>query len=104
MESSLTIQEKQRVEDLFIKVANLIETSRAKVVSTVNLAEVYTKFEIGRYRSLSVANEFYFDTVSTGGGSQRLPGVVEHRRQIFFARCVRAVGLPTNLNRHVSRK
>lgn len=49
METRLTIQEKQRVEDLFSRIANLIETSRARVVTAVNVAEVYTKYEIGRY-------------------------------------------------------
>ena len=49
METILTIQEKQRVEDLFSRIANLIETSRARVVTAVNVAEVYTKYEIGRY-------------------------------------------------------
>ena len=49
METKLTIQEKQRVEDLFSRIASLIETSRARVVTAVNVAEVYTKYEIGRY-------------------------------------------------------
>lgn len=49
METRLTIQEKQRVEDLFSRIASLIETSRARVVTAVNVAEVYTKYEIGRY-------------------------------------------------------
>ena len=49
METRLTIQEKQRVDDLFSRIASLIETSRARVVTAVNVAEVYTKYEIGRY-------------------------------------------------------
>ena len=49
METRLTIQEKQRVEDLFSRIASLIETSRARVVTAVNVSEVYTKYEIGRY-------------------------------------------------------
>ncbi len=49
MENNLTIKEKQRVDDLFTRIANLIEASRSRVVTAVNVAEVYTKYEIGRY-------------------------------------------------------
>ena len=45
----MTIKEKQRVDDLFTRIANLIEASRSRVVTAVNVAEVYTKYEIGRY-------------------------------------------------------
>ena len=36
-------------EDLYHKVARLIEDSRARIVTSINLAEVYTKFRIGQY-------------------------------------------------------
>ena len=36
-------------EDLYHKVARLIEESRAHIVASRNLAEVYTKFRIGQY-------------------------------------------------------
>lgn len=36
-------------EDLYHKVARLIEESRAHIVASINLAEVYTKFRIGQY-------------------------------------------------------
>lgn len=36
-------------EDLYHKVARLIEDSRARMVTSINLAEVYTKFRIGQY-------------------------------------------------------
>ncbi len=49
MEKELTKKEVQQVEELFAKVTDLIERSRSKIVSTINIAEVYTKFEIGRY-------------------------------------------------------
>ena len=37
------------VESLFNKVANLIEQARARVATAMNVAEVYTKYQIGRY-------------------------------------------------------
>lgn len=38
-----------KTEDLYHKVARLIEDSRARMVTSINLAEVYTKFRIGQY-------------------------------------------------------
>jgi len=38
-----------RTDELFGKVAALIEESRRRVATAVNVAEVYTKYEIGRY-------------------------------------------------------
>jgi len=43
------IRDTKRTDALFEKVAELIEQARCHVVSTVNLAEVYTKFRIGQY-------------------------------------------------------
>ena len=37
------------VESLFKKVTNLIEQARVRVATAMNVAEVYTKFQIGRY-------------------------------------------------------
>ena len=37
------------VNDLFEKISALIEESKKKVATAVNIAEVYTKYEIGRY-------------------------------------------------------
>ena len=37
------------VESLFKKVANLIEQARVRVATAMNVAEVYTKYQIGRY-------------------------------------------------------
>ena len=37
------------VKSLFNKVANLIEQARARVATAMNVAEVYTKYQIGRY-------------------------------------------------------
>ena len=39
----------ENTEDLYHKVARLIEESRAHIVASINLAEVYTKFRIGQY-------------------------------------------------------
>lgn len=37
------------VDVLFERISALIEASRTKVATAVNIAEVYTKYEIGRY-------------------------------------------------------
>ena len=37
------------VESLFNKVSNLIEQARVRVATAMNVAEVYTKYQIGRY-------------------------------------------------------
>lgn len=37
------------VDDLFERISALIEESRKRVATAVNIAEVYTKYEIGRY-------------------------------------------------------
>ena len=37
------------VESLFNKVSNLIEQARVRVAAAINVAEVYTKYQIGRY-------------------------------------------------------
>ncbi len=37
------------VESLFNKVSNLIEQARVRVAAATNVAEVYTKYQIGRY-------------------------------------------------------
>lgn len=38
-----------KVDALFEKIAGLIEESRKKVSSAINIAEVYTKYSIGKY-------------------------------------------------------
>lgn len=37
------------MNDLFLKVSDLITQARKRVVTAVNVAEVYTKFRIGQY-------------------------------------------------------
>ena len=37
------------VDALFERISALIEESRKEVATAVNIAEVYTKYEIGRY-------------------------------------------------------
>lgn len=37
------------MNDLFLKVSDLITQARKRVVTAVNVAEVYTKFHIGQY-------------------------------------------------------
>ena len=37
------------VESLFNKVSNLIEQARVRVATALNVAEVYTKYQIGQY-------------------------------------------------------
>lgn len=43
------IQDAARMDVLFERVSALIEQARRRVITTVNVAEVYTKYEIGRY-------------------------------------------------------
>ena len=43
------IQDLTRVNLLFERISALIEQARRVVVSTVNVAEVKTRFEVGRY-------------------------------------------------------
>ena len=42
------------INDLFLKVVNLVTQARERVATAVNIAEVYTKFHIGQY-----IEEFY---------------------------------------------
>ena len=43
------IQDTTRVDQLFERISTLIEQARRHVKTTVNLTEVYTKYEIGRH-------------------------------------------------------
>lgn len=43
------ITNNQEINDLFQKVVDLITQARKRVATTVNIAEVYTKFHIGQY-------------------------------------------------------
>jgi len=43
------IQDAARMDVLFERVSALIEQAHRRVITTVNVAEVYTKYEIGRY-------------------------------------------------------
>ena len=40
------------INDLFLKVVNLVTQARERVATAVNIAEVYTKFHIGHYTQL----------------------------------------------------
>ncbi len=48
MSKNLEIQS-QRVDNLYDKIANVIDQARQMIVTTVNTAEVYSKYKIGRY-------------------------------------------------------
>ena len=43
------IQEAKRTETLFEKISNIIEQARKRIVTTIDVAEVYTKYHIGQY-------------------------------------------------------
>ena len=43
------ITNNQEINNLFQKVVDLITQARKRVATTVNIAEVYTKFHIGQY-------------------------------------------------------
>lgn len=40
------------INDLFLKVVELVMQARKRVATSVNLAEVYTKFHIGIYHRI----------------------------------------------------
>ena len=61
------------VESLFKKVANLIEQARVRVATAMNVAEVYTKFQIGRY----IVEEEQSGKVRAEYGKQVLKGESE---------------------------
>ena len=42
------IQETARMDVLFERISDLIEQARRRVMKSVNIAEVYTKYKIGR--------------------------------------------------------
>ena len=49
MTQKIEIQDTARMDVLFERVSALIEQARRRVMTSVNLVEVYTKYEIGRY-------------------------------------------------------
>ena len=49
MANNKEIDPAKAVESLFNKVSNLIEQARVRVAAAMNVAEVYTKYQIGRY-------------------------------------------------------
>ena len=61
------------VETLFKKVANLIEQDRIRVATAMNVAEVYTKYQIGRY----IVEEEQSGKVRAEYGKQVLKGLSE---------------------------
>ena len=67
------------VESLFKKVAGLIEQARAKVASAMNVAEVYTKYQIGRY----IVEEEQAGKVRAEYGKQVLEGLSERLTKHF---------------------
>ena len=67
------------VETLFKKVANLIEQARVRVATAMNVAEVYTKFQIGRY----IVEEEQSGKVRAEYGKQVLKGLSERLTESF---------------------
>ena len=61
------------VESLFKKVADLIEQARGRVATAMNVAEVYTKYQIGRY----IVEEEQSGRVRAEYGKQVLIGLSE---------------------------
>lgn len=61
------------VESLFKKVSTLIEQARVRVASAMNVAEVYTKYQVGRY----IVEEELHGKVRAEYGKQVLDGLSE---------------------------
>ena len=45
----MSLERRTNPEELFLKIARLIEESRARIATSINLTEVYTKYSIGQY-------------------------------------------------------
>lgn len=45
----MSLERRTNTEELFLKIARLIEESRVRIATSINLAEVYTKYRIGQY-------------------------------------------------------
>ncbi len=67
------------VDSLFKKVANLIEQARVRVATAMNVAEVYTKYQIGRY----IVEEEQSGKVRAEYGKQVLKGLSERLTKRF---------------------
>ena len=61
------------VESLFKKVSTLIEQARVRVATAMNVAEVYTKYQVGRY----IVEEEQFGKARAEYGKQVLKGLSE---------------------------
>ena len=48
MRKAISASDKE-INDLFLKVVDLVTQARERVATAVNIAEVYTKFHIGQY-------------------------------------------------------
>ena len=76
------MEEIKKYEDsLFERVAALIEQARKRVATTVNIAEVYTKYNIGRY----IVEYEQHGEYRAKYGKQVLKGLSEHLTQRFGA-------------------
>ena len=49
MSQNIEIQDASRIDALFERISALIEQARQRVATTINIAEVYTKYSIGQY-------------------------------------------------------
>ena len=49
MSQNIEIQDVTRIDALYERISALIEQARQRVVTTINIAEVYTKYSIGEY-------------------------------------------------------
>lgn len=49
MSQNIEIQDASRIDALFERISALIEQARQRVATTINIAEVYTKYHIGQY-------------------------------------------------------
>ena len=69
----------KHLDSLFEKVATLIEQARQHVVTTANIAEVYTKYHIGRY----IVEEEQQGNERAAYGKQVLKGLSEKLTERF---------------------
>ena len=49
MSQNIETQNSSRIDALFERISTLLEQARQRVATTINIAEVYTKYSIGQY-------------------------------------------------------
>ena len=80
-----------RIDQLFERISSLIEEARCHVVNTVNVTEVKTRFEVGRY---------IFEDEQQGG--QKMPLFLSSIRTCYnWGNAIAPIGKSEGMNRWI---